>query len=120
MSLIAKQLYSEVGETLTLNAASNGGDTITNTGKGTLLFQNSTGAAITVTIPKVVSTIRQTAYGTTTVSDKVITVPANGMAVAYVPPAATHADPDTNITDLTYSTEVGLTVAYIDYDFTNG
>lgn len=104
MALLATQAVGLAGTTLTLAAATGGGDTFTPGDNVFLEVNNGSGAPITVTIDsKVLSN-----YGT---DEDIIVSVAAGARVGIGPlPAQRFADPNTGLGNITYSGVTTLTV----------
>lgn len=107
MAALAKQVVSQAGLDLVLAAASAGGDTVPCEAGTVLLAQNTTGAPITITAvtPGVTAGLA--------IADEAIVVPANGTVAAGPFSSEIFGDPADGQCHLTYSTNVGLSVAAV-------
>lgn len=106
MATLTVETTSRSGLDITMNAAAAGGDDFANAGVEMMLFENSTGAGITVTI---VSSRTVDAELSLAVADPTIVVPANSLTIGGPWPTGDYND-GTGKVQMTYSTEVGLTV----------
>lgn len=107
MSLLNTQTVQQNGITPTMTPASSGGDTFNPGATTILLLQNSDSASHTVTI-----TVTAEDFGQP-VQAVVITVPANGQAIAGPYLAGEVANPSTGQASVAYSDAAVLTVAVL-------
>lgn len=106
MANLTSQQAQVTGTTVTMSAASAGGDTIGVAPNGALLVRNGDAAAVTVTV-----VVPGTQYGQAR-PDITKVVPAGAIAL-FGPLPADLADPTTRLVNVSYSAVTNVTVASI-------